>query len=264
MIPVLEVKNLTKTFSRAGQTDIAAVDHVSFSVQPGECVGLIGESGSGKSTLANLITRLESADSGSIFLDSTDITACTGRALKKVYRKIQMVFQSPAESFDPRRRLGYGIAESLLNNGCPKSEALPEAKRLLAECGLDASFADRYPHEVSGGQCQRAAIARALAISPELLICDEITSALDAAIQQEIMELLKKLRAEPGSSLSILFICHDISLVRSFCDRVLVMYRGRIVEQGDAQQVLQDPQDPYTKSLVEAARLFRPLDLGRL
>ena len=252
MEPVLSVHDLTKTFSRPGQTELTAVNHISFTLMPGECLGIIGESGSGKSTTVNLITRLLDATAGTILLDGEDITGITGKALRAAYRKMQMVFQTPTDSFDPRRTLGDSIGESLRNSGSSRKEAAAEAARLLERCGLSADFAARYPHEVSGGQCQRAAIARALAVKPKLLICDEATSALDVTIQKEILELLNTLRREQGTALSILFICHDISLVQQFCDRVLVMYHGDIVEQGTPDEVICHPQNDYTKRLIDS------------
>lgn len=251
MNTVLQVNNLTKVFSRSGQPDYTAVDHISFQLHRGECLGIIGESGSGKSTTVNMITRLLDASEGSIILDGVDITKTSGRALRKVYRNMQMVFQTPTDSFDPRCTLGDGIGESLRNNGMSRAETKKQVARLLEQCGLTAEYADRYPHQVSGGQCQRAAIARALAINPKLLICDEATSALDVTIQQEILGLLNDLRNKNGEALSILFICHDIALVQQFCDRVLVMYKGRIVEQGKPDDVIRNPKDDYTKRLIE-------------
>lgn len=153
---------------------------------------------------------------------------------------------------DPRRTLGDGIGESLRNCGMSRHDADAQTARLLERCGLPASFAGRYPHEVSGGQCQRAAIARALAVKPKVLICDEATSALDVTVQKEILELLNELRCEQGTALSILFICHDISLVQQFCDRVLVMYHGDIVEQGAPDAVIYHPQNDYTKRLIDS------------
>ena len=252
MEPILKVRNLTKVFSRAGQEDFTAVNSIRFDLSPGECLGIIGESGSGKTTLVNLITRLVDATEGSILLDGADITHLKGRELRKVYRKMQMVFQTPTDSFDPRRTLGDGIGESLRNIGMSRKETREEVERLLGKCGLPADFADRYPHQVSGGQCQRAAIARALAVKPRLLICDEATSALDVTVQKEILELLNELRSQQGNSLSILFICHDISLVQQFCDRVLVMYHGSIVEEGTPDAVIGNPRHEYTKRLIES------------
>lgn len=252
MEPILRVQNLTKTFTRSGQSNLTAVNGISFDLLPGERLGIIGESGSGKTTAVNLITRLLDATEGKIFLDGEDITLKTGKSLRVIYRKMQMVFQTPTDSFDPRRTLGDGIGESLRNCGMTRHDADAQAARLLERCGLPAAFAGRYPHEVSGGQCQRAAIARALAVKPKVLICDEATSALDVTVQKEILELLHTLRSEQGTKLSILFICHDISLVQRFCDRVLVMYHGDIVEQGTPIDVICHPQNDYTQRLIDS------------
>ena len=252
MEPILRVQNLTKTFTRSGQSNLTAVNGISFDLLPGECLGIIGESGSGKTTAVNLITRLLDATEGKIFLDGEDITLKTGKSLRVIYRKMQMVFQTPTDSFDPRRTLDDGIGESLRNCGMTRHDADAQAARLLERCGLPAAFAGRYPHEVSGGQCQRAAIARALAVKPKVLICDEATSALDVTVQKEILELLHTLRSEQGTKLSILFICHDISLVQQFCDRVLVMYHGDIVEQGTPIDVICHPQNDYTQRLIDS------------
>lgn len=252
MEPILRFQNLTKTFTRSGQSNLTAVNGISFDLLPGERLGIIGESGSGKTTAVNLITRLLDATEGKIFLDGEDITLKTGKSLRMIYRKMQMVFQTPTDSFDPRRTLGDGIGESLRNCGMTRHDADAQAARLLERCGLPAAFAGRYPHEVSGGQCQRAAIARALAVKPKVLICDEATSALDVTVQKEILELLHTLRSEQGTKLSILFICHDISLVQRFCDRVLVMYHGDIVEQGTPIDVICHPQNDYTQRLIDS------------
>ena len=252
MEPILRVQNLTKTFTRSGQSNLTAVNGISFDLLPGERLGIIGESGSGKTTAVNLITRLLDATEGKIFLDGEDITLKTGKSLRMIYRKMQMVFQTPTDSFDPRRTLGDGIGESLRNCGMTRHDADAQAARLLEWCGLPAAFAGRYPYEVSGGQCQRAAIARALAVKPKVLICDEATSALDVTVQKEILELLNELRCEQGTALSILFICHDISLVQQFCDRILVMYHGDIVEQGAPDAVICHPQNDYTKRLIDS------------
>jgi peptide/nickel transport system ATP-binding protein len=252
MEPILKVNNLTRVFARRGQPDFTAVNHISFELYPGECLGLIGESGSGKTTVVNMITRLLDSTEGRIVLDGEDITRLSGKELRKAYSEMQMVFQTPTDSFDPRCTLGDGIGESLRNNGMSRAETKQEVARLLTECGLTPEFAARYPHQVSGGQCQRAAIARALAVKPRLLICDEATSSLDVTIQKEIIALLNELRSHHGSELSILFICHDIALVQQFCNRVLVLYKGKIVEQGRPDEVIRNPQDAYTKRLIDS------------
>ena len=252
MEPILKVENLTKVFTRKGQPDFTAVNHIGFELYPGECIGLIGESGSGKTTVVNMITRLVDATEGRVILDGDDIIQMSGAELRRAYRKMQMVFQTPTDSFDPRRTLGDGIGESLHNSGMSRADTRKEVARLLTECGLTPEFADRYPHEVSGGQCQRAAIARALAVKPKLLICDEATSSLDVTIQKEIIALLNELRTQHGAELSILFICHDIALVQQFCSRVLVLYKGKLVEQGVPNDVIRDPKDPYTKRLIDS------------
>lgn len=252
MEPILRVENLRKTFSRQGQADFAAVNGIDFELFPGECLAIIGESGSGKTTAVNLIARLLDATSGSVFLDGREITHLRGRQLRQIYKTMQMVFQTPTDSFDPRRTLGDGIGESLRNAGVSRKETRERVGELLKKCGLSPEFASRYPHQVSGGQCQRAAIARALAIEPKLLICDEATSALDVTVQKEIIELLNGLRSQQGQNLSILFICHDISLVQQFADRVLVMYRGNIVEEGTPDEVIRGPKNDYTKRLIDS------------
>ena len=248
--PILSVRDLTKTFKMHGREDVHAVKDVSFDLFPGETLGVIGESGSGKTTLINLITGLLPATTGTITLDGMEITSCKGRDLRAAWKKLQVVFQTPTESFDPRRTLGDGIMESMRNNGVSKADALKRAKELLALCGLPEDFVDRYPHQVSGGQCQRAAIARALAIEPKILVCDEATSALDVTIQAEIIELLCELRQK--LDMSVLFICHDIALVQQFCDRVVVMYRGQIVEEGVPNEVIANPKNAYTQDLIDS------------
>ena len=248
--PILSVRNLSKTFKLKGRDDVKAVNDVSFDLFPGETLGVIGESGSGKTTLVNLITGLLPATEGSILLDGIEVTKCDGKALRDARKKLQVVFQTPTESFDPRRTLGDGICESMRNNNISKGDARSRAKDLLKLCGLPEDFVDRYPHEVSGGQCQRAAIARALAIEPKLLVCDEATSALDVTIQAEIIELLVKLRKE--LDMAILFICHDIALVQQFCDRVVVMYHGELVEEGIPNEVIASPQNKYTQDLIDS------------
>lgn len=247
---ILQVKDLKKVFHQHGKRDVTAVENMSFSLRAGEILGIVGESGSGKSTVAKLITRLEAVTDGQIILDGQDITHRKGRALKSIYDKMQMVFQNPVGSFDPRKTLGYGIGESLKNRGVPKAEIRKKTANLLEQCGLEASYMDRYPHQVSGGQCQRAAIARALAVEPQIIICDEATNALDVTVQKKVLDLLMNL--QENKKLSYVFICHNLALVQQFCDRVIVMKDGRIVEEGIPDEVIQNPKDAYTKMLVDS------------
>lgn len=250
MEPVLNVKNLNKTFRQHGKPDFVAVDDISFRLYPGEILGIVGESGSGKSTVAKAVARLIDVTGGSICVNGEDVTRARGAKLRELYSQIQVVFQAPVASFDPRRTLGDGIGESLRNHGVSRKEAAQEVAKLLEQCGLPQEFARRYPHEVSGGQCQRAAIARALAIRPKILICDEATSALDVTVQQQIIELLQSLQKANG--LSYIFICHNLALVQMFCDRVLVMYEGKIVEEGTPDDVIMAPKSEYARQLVDA------------
>ncbi len=252
MNPILKADHVSKVFSNDPKTSLTAVDDISFELFPGECLAIIGESGSGKTTAVNMITRLLDVSKGNIYLEDEDITHLHGKALKNVYQKMQIVFQTPVDSFDPRQTLGNAIGESLRNAGWSKKDTEAEVIRLLKQCGLSKEFAKRYPHQVSGGQCQRAAIARALAIKPKVLICDEATSALDVTIQKEIIDLLNDLRKQQGENLSILFICHDIALVQQFCDRVLVMYHGKIVEEGSPEEVILNPKEDYTRRLIDS------------
>lgn len=246
---LLEVRNLKKIFYKH-KVPLTAVDGISFSLKKGECLGVVGESGCGKSTTARMITHLLEPDGGEILLDGQSVQDIRGRALKELYADIQMVFQSPQDSFDPRHRLGDGVMESLVNRGMRGRDARAKMLRLLSLVELEPEIADRYPHQVSGGQCQRAAIARALAVEPKLIVCDEATSALDVTVQAQIVELLKKLQRDMG--LSLLWICHDLALVQHLCDRVLVMYQGRIVEEGTPEQVIGHPREEYTKTLIDA------------
>ena len=249
MEKILEVKNLRKTFYKS-RSLFPAVEDVSFHLMRGECLGLVGESGCGKSTTARLIAGLLEPDRGSVRLEGEEILGLKEKKKQAVYTKLQMVFQTPQDSFDPRCTLGDGIMESMRNRGMKKDQARERMYRLLEQVELDRSFGERYPHEVSGGECQRAAIARALAVDPRLVICDEATSALDVTVQAQIVELLKRLQKE--RKLSLLFICHDLALVQHMCQRVLVMYQGKIIEQGTPDEVIQYPKEAYTRILVDS------------
>ena len=247
---VLELQEVTKVFPGRKGAQVRALDRVSFCIEEGESVGLIGPSGSGKSTVANAVCRFIDVTSGRILLRGCDITEARGKALRQVYKEVQMVFQSPRSSFDPRRTLGDGVGECLKNGGVGKAERRERVRALLERCGLPAAAADWYPHEVSGGQCQRAAIARALAAQPRLLVCDEATSALDVMAQRQILELLLELKAE--GRLQLLFITHNLAVAQQCCDRLIVMDKGRIVEEGRMDDVVCRPQSEYTSRLIEA------------
>ena len=241
---ILKADHLKKVFI-SGKKSMTAVDDVSFELERGECLGIVGESGSGKSTIAKMITHLEPVTDGQIFLKGKDITHVGGKSLRKTYQDIQMVFQMPMESFDPRCTLGDGIGESLRNMGINRTETRTRVENLLERCGLSKEYADRYPH-----QCQRAAIARALAVSPEILICDEATSALDVTVQKQILELLIELKEK--ENLSFILICHDLALVQAFCDKVLVLYHGKTVEYGTPDDIINHPKMDYTKNLIDS------------
>ena len=250
MEPILSVKGLTKRFNQ-DKSSVLAVDNISFQLFSGDCLGIVGESGCGKSTTVNLITRLKDADGGKIILNGMDITSAKGKSLRSVYQKMQMVFQFPQDSFNPHQKLNDAIIEPLINKGMSKREAKKQLPYLLDLVGLDLSLINnKYSYELSGGQCQRVAIARAIAIKPEILICDEATSALDVISQKQIVDLLKKLQKQ--FNLSIILITHDLSLVRQICNRVIVMYRGKIVEENSTNEILQNPQQEYTKLLIQS------------
>ena len=242
--PVVSLRNLSLSYGH-GKDAREVVHGASLDVLPGEVLGLVGESGCGKSTIAKCVAGFLKPSAG-------DLVVCEGAAEPaRGPHKVQMVFQDPSSSFDPRRTLGQSVSEGLRNASTPKGEALEQAGELFERCGLARELLGRYPHQVSGGQCQRAAIARALAARPALLVADEATSALDVTVQAQVVALLRELNAEFG--MAVLFICHDLALVQDFCDRVAVMREGRIVEIGPTERVLSSPSDPYTASLIASA-----------
>ncbi len=246
---ILQAEHLRKVFT-SGKKSFTAVSDVSFSLERGQCLGIVGESGSGKSTIAKMITHLIDITEGRVVLNGKDITQVKGKELRDTYKEIQMVFQMPMESFNPRYTLGDGIGESLVNSGMKKTDVKKKVEELLVLCGLEPEFAGRYPHEVSGGQCQRAAIARALAIEPSILICDEATSALDVTVQKQVLELLIRLKKE--KNLSFLLICHDLALVQAFCEDVIVLYRGEVMEHGAPDEIINHPKTEYTRKLIDS------------
>jgi oligopeptide/dipeptide ABC transporter ATP-binding protein len=260
--PTLEVVDLKKHFPLSGRSGRAggvvyAVDGVSFTVSEGEVVGLVGESGSGKSTVGNCVLRLLEPTAGTIRLKGTDITHLSRRAIRPLRREMHMVFQDPYSSLNPRMTNGAIVGEPLHLHGVASGGEL-EARvaELFDQVGLNPDLRHRFPHELSGGQRQRIGLARALSVRPSLLIADEPVSALDVSVQAAILNLLGDLQRDLG--FACLFITHDLSIVEYFCDRVIVMYLGRIVESGTREQIFTNPQHPYTQSLLSAALLPDP------
>jgi oligopeptide/dipeptide ABC transporter ATP-binding protein len=254
---LLEARGLVKhypvrggLFSRA-KGAVRAVDGVSFSLAPRETLGLVGESGCGKTTLARLVLRLEEPSAGGLFFDGEDLLALSARALRARRRDFQIVFQDPMSSLNPRMTVGDILAEPLVVHGVARgAEADRRVEALLAQVGIPASWQARYPHEFSGGQRQRIGVARAIALGPKLVVCDEAVSALDVSVQAQVLNLLLELRERLG--LAYLFISHDLSVVRHVSDRVAVMYLGQIVEQAPTPALFGAPAHPYTKALLSA------------
>jgi len=227
--------------------DVKAVDGVSFNIKEGETLGLVGESGCGKSTLGRTVIRLDEPTSGRIVFDGIDISSIDKKNLKWLRKEMQMIFQDPHLSLDPRMTVGDSISEALVIHGIKGERSIDE---LLEKVGLPPDFASRYPHELSGGQKQRIGIARALAVRPRLIIADEPVSALDISVQAQILNLLMDLQKEYG--LTYLFIAHNLSVIQHIADRVAVMYLGKIVEQGNSEEIFSNPLHPYTQALLSA------------
>jgi peptide/nickel transport system ATP-binding protein len=249
------VENLCKTYISGGgflqpKRRTQAVKNVSFEIRRGETLGLIGESGSGKSTVARLITRLVEPDSGKVMLSNSDFTQFRGSELRKARQKIQMVFQDPFASLNPRRKVGLSIADGPLAHGVGYDAAFKEAQHLLTLVGLDPRSADRLPHEFSGGQRQRIGLARALALKPDVLVADESVSALDVTVQAQVLKLLEELKGR--LNLAMLFITHDLHVAAQVCDRIAVMRQGEIVEIKPAAKLINSPEHPYTRELLSA------------
>ena len=262
--PVLAVRDLTKTYGGrglfGGGRSVAALDGVSLALQPGETLGIVGESGSGKSTLARCIARFVDPTAGHVRLAGEDIALLPHRALHPYRRRIQVIFQDPYRSLNPRRTVGQSIVEGPMNYGLAKDAALARAKKLIALVGLDAGALARYPHAFSGGQRQRIAIARALAMEPDLLIADEAVSALDVSVQRQVLELLEEIRER--LNLAILFITHDLRVAARLCDRLIVMLNGRIVEEGPTATLFASPKHDYTRALFAAAPKLKTAQTG--
>jgi ABC-type glutathione transport system ATPase component len=267
-VALLEIRNLTKVFPHAesllggkSRGEVRAVDNVSLDIRAGETLGLVGESGSGKSTLGRLILRLIDPTSGTVRLDGRDLLSASRSEMRRLRRDLQIIFQDPFASLDPRFRVEDIIAEPLIIHGESNRDSPPLSGRvkldirtrvteLLRSVGLDESARNRYPHEFSGGQRQRIGIARALALRPKFLVCDEPVSALDVSVGAQIVNLLAQLQRDLG--LTYLFISHSMPVVRYLSTRIAVMYRGKIVEVGDTEQITVRPAHPYTRTLLEA------------
>ncbi|CAB3677756.1 ABC transporter ATP-binding protein [Achromobacter piechaudii] len=269
--PVLHVKGLGRTYAgkssmfsrRAAQHVVAATD-VNLTLRKGEILGIVGESGSGKSTVARCIVRLIEPTAGHMMMGGEDLSTLSGSALRPVRRRIQIVFQDPYRSLNPRRTVGESIIEGLLNFGMPRDQALKRAGETLTVVGLSPDAMRRYPHQFSGGQRQRICIARALVMDPEILVADEAVSALDVSVQAQVLELLEQVRQRTG--VGVLFITHDLRVAAQICDTIMVMQRGKVVETGSAETVLTEPRHEYTRALIDAApgrdwdfRNFRPV-----
>jgi len=265
---VLDVKSLNKTYGGTGILGrggaVPAAQDVSLKLRRGEIVGIVGESGSGKSTVARCVVRLQDPTSGSILVHGQDIAKASGRQLRPLRQRVQIVFQDPYRSMNPRMKVGDTIIEGLVNFGISRNEALNKGRELLRLVGLSDDALQRYPHQFSGGQRQRICIARALALEPDILVADEAVSALDVSVQAQVLQLLDEIRERVG--VGVLFITHDLRVAAQICDTIVVMQKGRIVEAGPAAEVLTMPQQEYTRTLIDAApgrdwdfQNFRPL-----
>ncbi len=241
---ILEGKNICKRYRRR-DVSVDALSEVSFALNEGEILGVVGESGSGKSTLLRQISGLETPDSGELLLDGKPLPA---KRTKEDYRSIQMIFQDAVGSFHPRRKISDSIRETVKNLVGTGVE--PDWQTLCTMVQLSLELAERYPRDLSGGQCQRFAIARAMAVQPRILLCDEITSALDVSSQAQILRLLDQLHR--SKNMSVIFVSHDLAVVRSICDRVMVMQNGKLVEEGTAEQIIHAPREEYTKLLISS------------
>ena len=241
---VLTIKNLSKNFNK-----VKALDDVSFELKKGQILGIVGESGSGKSTLAKVITRIVKPDGGSILFKGEDFTKLNSAKLREYRKNVQMVFQNPNSTFSPRMNIGDFLCEGMLNfKLASKKEALKKAKEYLELVKLPTDIMERLPHQLSGGQLQRVVIARALTLSPEVLIYDEATAALDVSVQQDVLKLMYDLRKSCDNS--VIFICHDLAAVRLVADRIIVMYNGKIVEIVESRNLLSESKEEYTKKLL--------------
>ncbi len=255
--PLLSVQGLTKTFHTAAG-DVHAIKDVSFDMARGSVIGLVGESGSGKTTLGRAILRLIEPTSGSVCFDGTELATLDRKAMKAMRKRMQIIFQDPFSSLNPRMKVRDVIGEALIAHaiGRPGADRRDRVAALLEEVGLNGDHMTRYPHEFSGGQRQRIGIARALAVDPEFIVADESVSALDVSVQAQVLNLMQDLRDK--RNLTILFIAHDLSVVEYLCDQVVVLYLGRITENGAAEAVYRAPAHPYTRALLSAVPVPDP------
>ncbi|MCC5844842.1 MAG: ABC transporter ATP-binding protein [Verrucomicrobia bacterium] len=243
---LLQLEGVTKFYGA-----VRAADAVSFSLRRGGMTALVGESGSGKSTLARLILRLEEPDAGRILFEGTDFTALTGSALRGARKDVQMIFQDPHASLNPRMKVKAILEEPLKAQGVARKERMQQVRRIMERTRIPEEFLNRYAHELSGGQRQRIGVARALVLEPKLVIADEPTAALDVSIQAKILDLLREMRRE--LDFTLLFISHDLAVVYNLCDHVIVMRSGRVVEEGPRDRLFNDPREDYTRELLAAA-----------
>ena len=253
----ISIENLSKTF-HTNMGDVQAVSDVSFNLQKGSIVGLVGESGSGKTTLGRCILRLIEPSSGSVNLEGNNLLELSNKKLREIRKRMQIIFQDPFSSLNPRMRIKDIIAEGIKVHDklSSENERFNRVAELMEEVGLQSDQMSRYPHEFSGGQRQRVGIARALAVNPEFIVADESVSALDVSVQAQILNLMLSLRDK--HNLTILFIAHDLSVVEYLCDQVVVLYLGKVVESGNAKDVYSNPQHPYTRALMSAVPVPDP------
>ena len=265
--PMIEMKDVQKYFRvskglfKTGTEQVKAVDHITLSVEEGEIVGLVGESGSGKTTLARVLLSLTKMTGGDAVIDGVDLSKATHRDMDKLHREIAVVFQDPASNLNPRETVESSIMRPMVIHGVPRSKAKEKAREVLQMVKMDLKYLDSFPHQLSGGQLQRIAIARALALSPKIMILDEPTSALDVSVQAQILNLLLDLQEQ--RNLTYLVITHDLNVIRYISDRVVVMYLGKMVEVGPTDVICTNPSHPYTKALMAASPILDPTLRGR-
>lgn len=254
MTSLVEVKELQKTFGRTKEVQVNVLKSISFSLKHGEIIGLIGASGAGKSTIGRIIAGLETSNGGEVFFEGQEVLSLTGKKRRSLAKYIQVVFQDPYEALSSRMKIGQLVAEPLVIQGIDKGnkeKRLEKVRYALNSVSLDPDkYINRYPHELSGGERQRVGLARAFVCEPKLIIADEPTSMLDTSLRLELLELMKKMNEY--NQVSYLFVTHDIALTKGFCDRLIVLQQGEIVEEGKTNDIIQNPQHPYTKSLIEA------------